>query len=129
MHSLDRCILCGKVFNGGSLPGNKKVCPECLAKLEAMYSKLHDYIRKCKDDVFFDPAYLAKATGISLENVKLLISMGYLERDIQTWSSTPSERSVQAKKFEREIDRIVRERRNATYGGKIYNRKPSDGGT
>ena len=122
MRSLDLCKVCGKVFNGGSMPGSKKVCPECRAKLEAMYSELHDYIRSCNGDVYFDPAYLAEATGISVGNVKLLIDMGYLERDIQTWSSTPSERSVQAKKFEREIDRLVQERKNTTYGGKVYKR-------
>ena len=104
------------------MPPGKKVCPECLANLEAMYSELHEYIRSCNGEVFFDPAYLAEATGISVENVKLLLSMGYLERDIQTWSSTPSERSLQAKKFEREIDQIVQERRNTTYGGKVYKR-------
>ena len=114
--------MCGKVFNGASMPSSRKICPECLTKLEAMYSELHDYIRRCNGDVLFDPAYLAEATGISIENVKLLIDMGYLERDIQTWSSTPSERSLQAKKFEREIDQIVQERRNTTYGGKVYKR-------
>ena len=122
MHSLDLCKVCGKVFNGASMPGGKKICPECLVKLEAVYSELHDYIRRCNGDVYFDPAYLAEATGISLENVKLLIDMGYLERDIQTWGSTPSERTVQAKRFESEIDRISQERRNTTYGGKIYKR-------
>lgn len=96
MHSLEICKLCGKVFNGQQVPGKKGVCLDCLSLLEAKYSQIHCYIRDNKEEARFDPAYLAKMTGVRVSDIKLLISMGYLERDMQTWSTTPSERSILA---------------------------------
>ena len=128
MHSLEICKLCGKVFNGQQVPGEKGVCLDCLSLLEAKYSQIHCYIRDNKEEARFDPAYLAKMTGVRVSDIKLLISMGYLERDMQTWSTTPSERSILARKFEQEIDKMIEERRITTYGGKIYKRKTTDGG-
>lgn len=128
MHSLEICKLCGKVFNGQQVPGDKGVCLDCLALLESKYSEVHSYIRDNKEEVRFDPAYLAKMTGIKVNDIKLLISMGYLERDMQTWSTKPSERSILAKKFEHEIDKMIEEHRITTYGGRIYKRKTPDGG-
>ena len=128
MHSLEICKLCGKVFNGHQVPGEKGVCLDCLALLESKYSQIHSYIRDNKEQACFDPAYLAKMTGVRVNDIKLLISMGYLERDMQTWSTTPSERSLLAKKFEHEIDRMIEEHKITTYGGRIYKRKTADGG-
>ena len=127
MHSLEICKLCGKVFNGQQVPGEKGVCLDCLALLESKYSQVHSYIRDNTEEARFDPAYLAKMTGIAVKDIKLLISMGYLERDMQTWSSTPSERSVLARMFEHEIDKMIEERRLTTYGWRIYKRKNTDG--
>ena len=115
MHSLSMCKLCGKVFDPYAVPGDKGICFECLQKLEGMYSKIHDYIRDNKEEARFDPVYLAKMTNISLDNVKLLISMGYLERDMQTWSKVPSKRHELAGKFERAAARIREDQMLITY--------------
>ena len=89
-----------------------------------MYSVIHDFIRDHKEEARFDPVYLSKMTKISLDNVKLLISMGYLERDMQTWGSVQTERGVLAKKFARAIERSREDQKLiATYGGHIYNRE------
>ncbi len=109
MHSSEICKLCGKVFNGH--------------QVEAKYSQIHCYIRDNKEEARFDPAYLAKMTGVRVSDIKLLISMGCLERDIQTWSTTPSELSILAREFKHEIDKMIEERRTTTYGWKIYKRK------
>ena len=121
------CKLCGKVFDPYAVPGNKGICFECLRKLDGMYSKIHDYIRDNKEEARFDPVYLAKMTHVSLDNVKLLISMGYLERDMQTWSNIPSERRALAGKFARAAERIREEQKLTTYGGKIYSQKNREG--
>ena len=115
MHSLSMCKLCGKVFDPYAVPGDKGIYFECLQKLEGMYSKIHDYIRDNKEEARFDPVYLAKMTNISLDNVKLLISMGYLERDMQTWSKVPSKRHELAGKFERAAARIKEDQMLITY--------------
>lgn len=126
MHTIFMCKLCGKIFDPAYVPVDKGICSDCLEKLEAMYSKVHDFIRDHKEDARFEPAYLAKMTGISLDNIKLLISMGYFERDMQTWSNTPSERSALAKQFQRELNRMTDSRKSTTYGGKVYTRKNVD---
>lgn len=128
MHSLSMCKLCGKVFDPYAVPGDKGICFECLRKLDGMYSKIHDYIRDNKEEARFDPAYLAKMTNISLDNVKLLISMGYLERDMQTWSNIPSARRALAGKFEQAAARIREDQKLTTYGGRIYSHKNREGG-
>ena len=128
MHTIFMCKLCGKIFDPVYVPVDKGICSDCLEKLEAMYSKVHDFIRDRTDDARFEPAYLAKMTGISLDSIKLLISMGYLERDIQTWSNTPSERAVLAKEFQHELDKMLERYTLVTYGGKVYMRKNMDWG-
>ncbi len=123
MHSLSMCKLCGKVFDPYAVPGDKGICFECLRKLDGMYSKIHDYIRDNKEEARFDPAYLAKMTNISIDNVKLLISMGYLERDMQTWSNVPSERRALAGKFEQAAARIKSDHILTTYRRRNNNNK------
>ena len=39
---------------------------------------------------------------MEIQDIKLLIALGFLERDIQTYDKTPSPRQVLAEKFERE---------------------------
>ena len=126
MHSIFMCKLCGKIFDPAYVPVDKGICSDCLEKLEAMYSKVHEFIRDNKEEARFEPVYLAKMTGISLDNIKLLISMGYLERDMQTWSSTPSVRAALAKEFEHEIDKMLERYKITTYGGKVYMRKNTE---
>ena len=128
MHSLSMCKLCGKVFDPYAVPGDKGICFECLSKLDGMYSKIHDFIRDNKEEARFDPVYLAKMTNISLDNVKLLISMGYLERDMQTWSKVPSPRRALAGKFEQAVARLKEEQKLTTYGGRIYGHKNTERG-
>ena len=121
------CKLCGKVFDPHIVPGDKGICFECLRKLDGMYSKIHEYIRDNKEEARFEPVYIAKMTNISLDNVKLLISMGYLERDMQTWSKKPSARRALAGKFEQAIERMKDEQKITTYGGRIYRHKNREG--
>ena len=122
MHSLSMCKLCSKIFDPYSVLGDRGICASCYAKLEEMYSKIHTYIRDNTEEERFNPEHLAEATGISLDNIKLLFSMGYIERDMQTWSKKPSERAALAKKFQRELERLIEKYKLTTYGGKVYKR-------
>ena len=84
MPQLSTCKLCGKLFDGHAPAIRKGLCAECIASLAGKYSRIHEYIRSSKDEISFDPEYLSKMTDVSLEDIELLISMGYLERDMQT---------------------------------------------
>ncbi|MBQ7154565.1 MAG: hypothetical protein IJR85_03285 [Synergistaceae bacterium] len=120
------CKLCGKIFDPFSVLGDRGICNKCYARLDEMYSKVHKYIRDNSDEERFRPANIAEATGISLDNIKLLFSMGYIERDMQTWSKVPSERAILAKKFERELRYLIEKYKLTTYGGKIYKRNSGE---
>ena len=93
-----------------------------------MYAKVHSYIRDSDDEDRFSPAKIAEVTMLSLDNIKLLFSMGYIERDMQTWHSKPSERAELAKEFKREVDHMIEKYKLTTYGGKVYKRKSTYGG-
>ena len=126
MHSLSRCKLCGKIFDPYSVPGRNGLCPKCCVRLEEIYSRVHEYIRRNKKDVVFEPEYLAEMTHTSLEDMNLLFSLGYLERDMQTWSDKISERRQLAGRFESAMARMKEERKLAMYGGTIYSRRSDD---
>ncbi|MBQ9432823.1 MAG: hypothetical protein IJU26_01250 [Synergistaceae bacterium] len=128
MHTIHMCKLCGKIYDPAYVPVDKSICADCLERLEDMYSIVHSFIRDNKEDTSFDPVYLSKMTNISLDNIKLLISMGYLERDMQTWSKAPSKRAALAKEFEHELDVMAERYKLVTYGGKVYTRKNTYGG-
>ena len=123
MHSLSMCKLCGKIFDPFSVPGDKGICNKCYSRLDEMYSKVHEFIRDNNDEERFSPEHIAEATGLSLDNIKLLFSMGYIERDMQTWSKIPSERAALAKKFEQALNYLIEKYKLTTYGGEIYMRK------
>lgn len=126
MHSLSRCKLCGKLFDPYSVPGRRGLCPKCSVRLEEVYSRVHEYIRRHKNEVIFEPEHLAEETQTSLEDMDLLFSFGYLERDMQTWSDKVSERRQLAGRFESAMARMAEERKMAMYGGKIYSRRSDD---
>ena len=123
MHSLSKCKLCGKIFDPFAVPGRKGICLACYWRLEEVYSKVHEYIRSSKENVSFDPEVLAEETQTDPEDVDLLLKLGYLERDIQTWGSNISERGVLAGKFRSAMERMKAERKLTTYGGKFYSRE------
>lgn len=130
---LARCNLCGKLFVPFSHPGhNKGFCRECEIKLEALYlsSGISEYIKSHKINGEIDANKISQELNIPRRDLELMIEAGLLERDIQTYSKTPSRRQVLAEAFEHEINRLVKphhiesvKRKITTYGGKIYNRR------
>ena len=120
--ALAQCKSCGKVFDTEAY--HKELCFDCYQRIEKLYNKLHEFI---KNDTGgnFEIDYLADAAGVSQADIRELIKLGYIERDIQTYGKGLSQRQILALKFTEAIERLNRhtEKAAATYGGKIYKRK------
>ena len=112
------CRRCGKLFNSIN---NGKYCGECIRKLEELYGSVHEFMRDHGDDIF-DVESLAEAMEINPVDVQALVELGYIERDMQTYSR---EKKGSRQKIAEAIDgELAKMRRNGitTYGGIIYAR-------
>ncbi len=117
---LRECKSCGKVFNSRG----RKVCPDCMMRLEELYSYIHDYLRDHDDD--YNVETLAEAMDINPVDVQLLVEMGYIERDLQTYSKKKQGmRQKLADELNHELDKMRKEN-VTTYGGMIYSRDKDD---
>lgn len=118
--SLGRCRLCGKLYDTSK--GSRSLCPACLTRLENMYTGVHDYLRT-HSLKSLDVRVLAGELNMRPQDIQLLMDMGFLERDIQTYSNLHTERQELAKKFNSAIDRMKVLQKLSSYGGEIYRRK------
>lgn len=121
--SLLICSLCGKIYDSKSVPVRRKICRECLGRLDGMYSGIHEYIARHGEMKGINLQEIAEGCSLEAEDVKLLLDMGYFERDIQTYGKAESERQRLAEIFERELKNMQDRGRLSTYGGEIYRRK------
>lgn len=121
--SLTLCKLCGKVYDSASSFYGRSICIECQRKLEAMYVKVHKYINDHGGLKNFDVNAISEEVEMDLSDIKILMDLGFFERDIQTYSNIPSERQRMAKEFSDELDRMIERKKATNYGGKIYRRK------
>ena len=78
--ALIRCRLCGTLFNSE----RRKYCVNCMKKLDALYGRVHEYMRDNNDEDF-DIYTLADAMDITTQEVQALVELGYIERDLQTY--------------------------------------------
>lgn len=76
----------------------------------------------------FDIEELSDAMDIPARDIQILIELGYLERDIQTYGKDLSPRQKLALELGEEIDRMKARYELTTYGGIIYKRKNTIGG-
>ncbi|MBQ7151080.1 MAG: hypothetical protein IJR94_02365 [Synergistaceae bacterium] len=110
-------------------------------KLEDVYSKspVHDYIRDHGLDPGFDYEELAQEIKMNPRTLKILIDLGFLDRDIQVYStSSRLQRKDLARQFQNEIEKICNENQKfppaslddnrrsrpfTSYGGGLYGRR------
>ncbi|MBQ3457220.1 MAG: hypothetical protein IJG36_12345, partial [Synergistaceae bacterium] len=82
------------------------------------YGRIHNYIRDRKKIDVYDIARLAEETGTTPAEMEIILELGWLERDIQTYAGTISERQKLAEEFSRELKKMIEERKKVrTYDG------------
>ncbi|MBQ3402459.1 MAG: hypothetical protein IJG65_03660 [Synergistaceae bacterium] len=116
--ALNECKLCRRAYNGFE---GQKICPDCIRRLESIYGRVHEYMRD-NEDRDFDLDTISDEMDISPVDIQALIDLGYLERDIQTYSrSKKGSRQKLAEALNGEMEKM---RRNiTTYGGVVYARE------
>ncbi len=115
---LNECKLCRKIYNGFE---GQKICPACVRRLEEIYGRVHEYMRD-NADKDFDIDTLADEMEISPVDVQALVDLGYIERDLQTYSrDKKGSRQKLAEAINGEVEKL--KRNITTYGGVIYSRE------
>ena len=114
------CRRCGKAFIGID-KGRGNLCTDCYRHLESVYGRAHEYLRDHPNERF-DVHKLSYDCDLNSYDVQILVEIGWLERDIQTYTSSAEARKQQAEAFQREVDRLKEKNQLRTYGGQIYAR-------
>lgn len=116
---LVKCRLCGNLYNSNG--GGIRVCKNCMRRIDSLYGHVHEYMRDHEDDDF-DIYTLADALNISTADVQVMVDLGYIERDLQTYGKDKKgSKEKLAQELNNELDKM---RRNVTtYGGVIYGRE------
>ena len=115
--ALIECKLCRRIYNGFE---GQKICGDCIRRLESIYGHVHEYMRD-NQDKNFDLDTLADEMDISPIDIQALVDLGYIERDMQTYSrDKKGSRQKLAEAINAEAEKL---RRNiTTYGGVVYER-------
>ena len=115
--ALTECRLCRRIYNGFE---GQRICGDCIRRLEEIYGRVHEYMRD-NQDRDFDRETLADEMEISPVDVQALVDLGYIERDLQTYSrDKKGSRQKLAEAINAEAEKL---RRNiTTYGGVVYAR-------
>lgn len=122
--ALRECKVCKTLYDDETFLGTTEICHNCRMMLEGTYARIHNYIRDRKSINPHDIERLAEDTGTTPAELQIILELGWLERDIQTYAGTVSERQKLAEEFARELQKMIDERKETyTYGGKIYSRK------
>ena len=115
--ALIECKLCRRIYNGFE---GQKICGACVRRLEEIYGRVHEYMRD-NADKDFDIDTLADEMEISPVDVQALVDLGYIERDLQTYSrEKKGSRQKLAEAINGEVEKL--KRNITTYGGVIYSR-------
>ena len=118
--ALVKCRLCGMLYDAPNIPKHK-ICPNCIRRLDELYGHVHEYMRDNEDENF-DIYKLAEAMDLDTADVQALVDLGYIERDLQTYSrKRRGPRGELADKINGELDKM-RRNKVTTYGGVIYSR-------
>lgn len=124
--ALITCKLCRKLFNAS----DKKICVDCLNRLDELYPQVRDYIRDHPKEEF-DVETVAEALDQDIRYVQELVNLGYLDRDVPDGEIKPpkSEREKLAKAFEASIDKLkanaaaAQQTKSVSYGQDLYGDK------
>ena len=117
--ALIECRLCRRIYNG--IEG-QRICGNCIRRLEEIYGHVHEYMRD-NQDKNFDLETLADEMDISPVDIQALVDLGYIERDLQTYSrDKKGSRQKLAEALSAEAEKL--KRNITTYGGILYEREP-----
>ena len=116
--ALRECKVCKSLYDDETYIGTTEICHNCRMRLEGTYGRIHNYIRDRGEINVHDLARLAEETGTTPAEMEIIIDLGWLERDIQTYSTTISDRQKLAKEFAAELKKMIEERKKVrTYDG------------
>ena len=117
--ALIECKLCRRIYNGFE---GQRVCGACIRRLEEIYGHVHEYMRD-NQDRDFDLETLADEMEISPVDIQALVDLGYIERDLQTYSrDKKGTRQKLAEAINNEVEKLKRNN-ITTYGGVVYARE------
>ena len=112
--SLRECKVCKSLYDDETFIGTTEICHDCRMRLEGTYARIHNYIRETKD---IDPAKIMEATKTTPAEMEIILELGWMERDIQTYTDTVTERRKLAKEFAEELAKMIEHHKATTYGG------------
>ena len=116
--ALRECKVCKSLYDDETYIGTTEICHDCRMRLEGTYGRIHNYIRDRKKIDIHDLARLAEETGTTPAEMEIILELGWLERDIQTYAGTISERQQLAEEFARELKKMITEQKKSrTYDG------------
>lgn len=121
--ALKECKVCKSLYDDKTYIGTTEICHSCRMRLEGTYGRIHNYLRDHEPQPKIDIEHLARDTGTTAAEMKIILELGWLERDFQTYGSALSERQALAGEFENELAKMIERKKIRTYGGKIYGRK------
>ena len=112
--ALRECKVCKTLYDDETFIGTTEICHSCRMRLEGTYGRIYSYIRDHKE---IDPAKIMEETKTTPAEMEIILELGWLERDIQTYSGTMSERQKLAKEFAEELAKMIERSKATTYGG------------
>lgn len=116
--ALRECKVCKSLYDDETYIGTTEICHDCRMRLEGTYGRIHNYIRDRKTISIHDIARLAEETGTTPAEMEIIVELGWLERDIQTYGTEISDRQALAKEFADELKKMINERKKVrTYDG------------
>lgn len=114
---LTECKMCRRVYNGFE---GQKICSLCRQRLENIYGRVHEFMRD-NQNRDFDLDTLADEMDISPVDIQALVDLGYIERDMQTYSrDKKGTRQKLAEAINAEAEKL--KRNITTYGGELFAR-------
>ena len=116
--ALRECKVCKTLYDDETNIGTTEICHSCRMRLEGTYGRIHSYLKDNAPHTHIDIGRLAAETGTTPAEMQIIFELGWLERDIQTYSGTRSERQELAEEFARELRKMIEEHKKArAYGG------------
>ena len=110
------CKLCGRIVSAEGT----RICRNCMHRLERIYSDVHNYMRDNPDETF-DIERLSQELDVNPADIRMLIELGYIDREIAENSKTAETKRKLAGILTEEIE-DMKKRKVTTYGGAKYSR-------
>ena len=120
--ALRECKVCKSLYDDKTYIGTTEICHDCRMRLEGTYNRIHSYLRDHEPQEKIHAERLARDTGTTAAEMQIILELGWLERDIQTYSGTLSERQELAREFADELKKMAEREKFTIYGGEIYKR-------